>query len=259
MSTSHAHRVRLRDVRRVFRLLGEVRELRGSPTLQRQRAVDGLCELIGAWHGFGVEFHDFTPERWVQVGQLVTGGSPDSRTLKWFAEWAAYNRLNEDPLVDTSTRMSRPIGLIQLRDLSEAGLNRSTETYHGWLEVSQIGDTLASFYRHTTPEKASGIALHRERGEAPFSRRDRRIARLFMAELYRLHRRGELAARDEEPSLPPRQQQVLERLMHGHSAKQIAAGLGLSQRTVEEYVRGLYEKFGVNSRAELMAQFLAQT
>ena len=256
MSNSHASRLRLRDVREVFRLLADVRDLRGQPLLQRQRAVDGLCQLIGAWHGFCVEFNSFTPEKWVQATRVVTGGAPDSRALRWFAEWAAYNRLNEDPLVNVTTRMNRSIGAVQLRELQAVGLDSSSDIYHGWYEVSGVGDTLVSFFRHATPAVASGIALHRERTESAFNRRDRRMVRMFMAELYRLHQRGELDDGHAQPALAPRQQQVLEQLLRGHSAKQIAAHLGLSQRTVEEYTCGLYEKFGVATRAELMARFL---
>ena len=258
MSTSRTHRLRLSDLRRLYRLVGEIRELRSHPTVQRQRMINGLCELIGAWHGFSVHFAHFTPEQWVQAASVVTGGAPDSRTLKWFAEWAAHNKLNDDPLVDACTRMRRPVGAIRRRDLQAAGLHNGGEIYHGWYEISDLGDSLVSIHHRSGPTDVAGIALHRERNDADFSVRDRKMMRLFMIELYRLYRDGELEAGQGELLLPPRQQQVLERLLHGHSAKQIAAAMGLSQRTVEEYARGLYEKFGVTTRAELMARFLRQ-
>jgi DNA-binding CsgD family transcriptional regulator len=53
--------------------------------------------------------------------------------------------------------------------------------------------------------------------------------------------------------LPRRLQQVLERLIAGDSTKQIAAHLGLSVHTVNEYIETLYRRFGARSRGELFA------
>ena len=57
-------------------------------------------------------------------------------------------------------------------------------------------------------------------------------------------------------AIPERMRQTLERLLDGHSEKQVAAMLGLSPNTVHCYVKHLYSRFGVTTRAELMARFL---
>jgi len=57
--------------------------------------------------------------------------------------------------------------------------------------------------------------------------------------------------------LPPRQRQTLDRLLAGDSEKQIAARLEVSKHTVHIYVKSLYRRFGVCSRGELLAQFVA--
>jgi DNA-binding CsgD family transcriptional regulator len=57
--------------------------------------------------------------------------------------------------------------------------------------------------------------------------------------------------------LPPRQRQTLDRLLAGDSEKQIAARLQVSKHTVHIYVKSLYRRFGVCSRGELLAQFVA--
>ena len=59
--------------------------------------------------------------------------------------------------------------------------------------------------------------------------------------------------------LSPRLRQTLDALLEGYSEKEIASGLDLRASTVHEYVSGLYEHFGVSSRAELMAYFLRRT
>lgn len=57
--------------------------------------------------------------------------------------------------------------------------------------------------------------------------------------------------------LPPRLKQTLTCLLAGDSEKQAARRLGLSPHTVHVYVKSLYRRFGVNSRGELLAGFVA--
>jgi DNA-binding CsgD family transcriptional regulator len=56
--------------------------------------------------------------------------------------------------------------------------------------------------------------------------------------------------------LPPRLAQTLGLLLNGDSEKQVAHRLDLSPHTVHVYVKKLYKRFGVSSRAELLAQRL---
>ena len=56
--------------------------------------------------------------------------------------------------------------------------------------------------------------------------------------------------------LSPRQEQTLKHLLDGASEKQVARKLGLSQHTVHGYVKALYRRYGVSSRAELLAKHL---
>lgn len=255
MPDARSTHLRRADIRKLYRLVGDVRVLRETPTLQRQRMVDGLCELIGAWHGFSVHFTSFTPHQWVQATSMVPGGTPDTRTLQWFAEWGAYNRLNDDPLVDATTRMRRPVNAIRRRDLEAADMHHGSGAYRAWYEVSSIGDSLVCLHQRNSPTDVAGLALHREQNDPDFTIRDRRLVRLFMAEMLRLYRQGELAPQQNEPILSPRQQQVLQAILHGRTARQIAQQLGISRRTVEEHMQALYHAFGVANRSQLMASY----
>ncbi len=58
--------------------------------------------------------------------------------------------------------------------------------------------------------------------------------------------------------LSPRMQQTLECLLAGDSEKQIAAKFGISQHTIHIYVKGLYRRYTVSSRAELLSRFVRQ-
>jgi len=53
--------------------------------------------------------------------------------------------------------------------------------------------------------------------------------------------------------LSPREQQVLQLIADGLENKQVARELGLSEATIKTYVRGVFERLGVSSRAEAVA------
>src|SRR5579862_3310033 len=56
-------------------------------------------------------------------------------------------------------------------------------------------------------------------------------------------------------SLSQREQEVLERLARGFLYKEIADSLGLSVQTVNTYIRRIYEKLHVRSRAQAIALY----
>ena len=60
--------------------------------------------------------------------------------------------------------------------------------------------------------------------------------------------RGEMPAGG--PLLTPREREVLEALARGLGNKQIAAGLGVSERTVKFHVSSLFAKLGAGNRTE---------
>lgn len=53
--------------------------------------------------------------------------------------------------------------------------------------------------------------------------------------------------------LSPREREVLQLVAHGSENKQIATDLGLSETTVKSYLRGIFERLEVTSRAEAVA------
>src|SRR5262249_42861709 len=104
---------------------------------------------------------------------------------------------------------------------------------------------------------ASVIGLHRGIGEHDFSEREQRLLRLFHRELGRLIGTSLASVFDPDPlHLPRRERETLACLLEGDSEKQAAARLGVSYATAHQYVTSLYRRFGVRSRAELLAYFL---
>jgi DNA-binding NarL/FixJ family response regulator len=62
---------------------------------------------------------------------------------------------------------------------------------------------------------------------------------------------GENSASGSEPSLTPRERQVLELLAGGHGNKAIAAELCMAESTVRVHVTSILRRLGVTSRSEI--------
>lgn len=74
--------------------------------------------------------------------------------------------------------------------------------------------------------------------------------------------RFELAPQDErrrEPVLSPRETQVLQYIARGYTHHQIARRLGISQHTVNTYVKRIREKLEVGNKAELTRAAILRT
>lgn len=96
------------------------------------------------------------------------------------------------------------------------------------------------------------LALHNiQRGGAPI---DPFVARRILALLADA---GPTLAPSDDAGLSGRECDILKRVAHGHSNRQIAASLGLSRFTVEDYTKAIYRKLAVGSRTE--AVFKAQS
>ena len=72
------------------------------------------------------------------------------------------------------------------------------------------------------------------------------------AELMRAAKQGPQDQPDPVAALTPRQREILQLLAEGKSAKEIAAVLGLSARTVEDHKYRLMESLGIENSAELI-------
>jgi DNA-binding CsgD family transcriptional regulator len=81
------------------------------------------------------------------------------------------------------------------------------------------------------------------------------IEELGVGELEADERASDAVLQPRRP-LSPREREVLDVLLRGHSEKRAADRLGLSSHTVHQYVKRLFRAFGVSSRAELMAGFI---
>lgn len=60
-----------------------------------------------------------------------------------------------------------------------------------------------------------------------------------------------------DPHLTPREREVLQHIIYGLTTPEIAREMGVEKNTVSTHVRNMFTKFGVRTRAHLVARATA--
>ena len=137
--------------------------------------------------------------------------------------------------------------------------------FNQFFRPSHIDDRLVAVCdlpkaRESTSDQRHGVTLYRELGDESFTARDRRLVQFVLGELRELIGNKLADCRDETcRPLSPRLAQVLDLLLSGYTDREIAEECDLAQPTVREYVTAIYRRYGVSSRARLLAKFLRIT
>jgi DNA-binding CsgD family transcriptional regulator len=226
--------LRTSDLSRLLRLAAELDQPALSERERGRRALSGLAEIVRAEHAWITE-RPSSGGRRLCTARLVAGASERERHLivsECRGELPAppFERPPASRLIEIDAPNTRPRPeLVGTQDVIESLL---------------------------LPSNAQPRSLQLERtGDAPpFSREERDLVHLFHLEL--ANRLLSPPATTEWPQLSPRQSATLECLLGGASEKEVAGRLGLSPHTVHQYVKMLYRRFGVSSRAQLLARCL---
>lgn len=256
--------LRATEYRAVFQLVGECRELAMDSRLWRTHLLAGLCRLAGAKVGIcgcsrlmeGTIQPDFATA--VDVGW--EDAAERERLLEYLREKAARQdvvlaafgggrRLPftlDCPVMTCVRQQSLPAKVRQCCQRTFGGSRGRPCTVHNILSLAPLEEGVMI-----------GITLYREFGARAFNDHQVRLVHFVHCEIAPLLRK-ELAGPGIDPisGLPPRLRQVLRRLLEGDSEKHAAARLGLAPATLHQYVKALYGRFGVQSRAELSARFI---
>ncbi|MBX9625568.1 MAG: helix-turn-helix transcriptional regulator [Gemmataceae bacterium] len=225
------------NVRAVYALAGECRDLGDDPVVWRQHSFRGLARLVNADSVIGGELADSAAGRPRPLGLIEVGCADGFDRVGWLRIL--------DPLVTGPTP--------RRCQLTARGTTAGAA-------VPQRANRHAVYCFRTVPgagDEVSGAILTRAAGEPDFTAREVAIVQEAFAVLGPLV--GGPLARFSEPSpsaLPLRCRQVLKCLLDGDGDKQIAARLGLSPYTVNEYTKRVYRHFGVEGRAELLARWV---
>lgn len=251
----HSTRLRLSDVRGVFRLLGEVRELGADPQQWRRHALEGLLRLTGAYVGIGGlepvplggNIQDLLPL--IDVGWE----SPDQRQV--YIEFMRAGALLENPdYAFLKERGGKSFARLR-RELTEDAVWYRSEMFNRYQRAGGCDDIVYSRQVVPAADCVDMITLRGAYGARPFDRRVKQIVVLFHTELARLWQpppEGFAAW----TALPRHLQRIVDQLRTGCSEKEAAAALELSRHTVHTYVKELYRRLDVRSRGEAMTKLL---
>lgn len=243
----------VRDVRALFRLLGELRELGGDPPAWRRHLVASLAELCGA--------------RAVLSGELdVSGGIDRESAPVVHAEtygigqgevatfddvvWSTHG-LN-DAFGEVKPASPGPVVTVARGQLIEDRAWYRTAVANDTFRAVDCDDFAVALMPVPALRIISVIKMFSSWRQGRFDDRERLLLEIVSEELARDWARAAAPVASGVP-LAPRERQVLSLLCAGESEKQIAAALDISGHTTHQYVRSLYRAFKVHSRAELLA------
>jgi hypothetical protein len=252
-------KLKLKDLRQIFRLIGEVRELGADPSRWRPHMVRRLRKLLRAEIVISSEIFVRTSPNSAKCPGVVRihdigwgcdgGGDGDGDEV-----WRIQTERDEKPenywLSVLAETLSPPEQKGEQTDLVAV---KPTKPIYGGTSF------ILSQYPLPHLGAIDQLGLHRTRngpgGDEPFTDVDHRLVRLFHVELGRLWKKDALKkAKDPASELPPRLAQTLAALQSGSSEKQVSIQLGISPHTVHNYVKILHQRLGVSSRGELLAK-----
>jgi DNA-binding CsgD family transcriptional regulator len=257
---SKSAHLQIEDVRAIVRLVGECRDLGDDPAAWERHLHQTVARLIGALQ---VTAGDMTG-RWSRpayVRPLLCWGWDNGISQDAWRGWTAA--FKDDPTFSQGCmrymeRFRQEDGLAHTRTdlLSDREYESSAESE--CYRLIGVGHMMGCMRMLPgAGDQFRALCLWRAPGERDFSRRERVLLREVQAAIVPLI--GGPLARPGEPSpaeLAPRVRQVLRGLLHGDGDKQIAARLGLTRYTVNQYVKALFRHFGVQSRTELLARWV---
>lgn len=253
-----SQRIRLRDLRAVYLLVGECCEVGRDPYAWHLRAFEGLREVLGVRVGLanmaagGIQtFHYQT-----MLGEIDWGWD-DDQERQVFKGYERSDSVYSDPTFVNFRRQSGKLIVRRREELVETALWFNCPHFNEYYRRSRVN---SGIYMMSTPPRNSGVRMHivnlfRALGDRGFSVRDSRIAWLFFREVRRLLGTKLVPFGHPAPyGLSPRLREVLALLAAGRSEKQVAHELSISPHTVHDYVKELHKRFGASSRAELLAR-----
>jgi DNA-binding CsgD family transcriptional regulator len=249
--------VSLEDARKCFNLIEECTELWDDPGSWQNHLTAGIERLIGGCAGL-LGASRFAPTGGAVVQESHISESNDAALRLSFARYiddGGFELMPEFEAIAPVVLAQRRIAYSRLAVLSKKDYRRSA-FYQRYLREHRIEDGLSAV-EVAQDGLIVGMSLMRTPGERGFSVRDENMLAL-LAGLTADRVGKRLATREQlgRHLLSPRLRATLVLLLDGASEKEIAHSLAISRATAHEYVTALYRRFGVRSRAGIMAYFL---
>ena len=253
-----SQRLRWRELRSIYELIGECRELGVDPLAWRTHLAARTRELVRSQIAIYTE-SDIVGnpgERgWLQINVLLDDGWPcesDRRAMFRLYETEQPD-MEGSPLTTEFATSGSPRSVAdRQQQMNDQDWYRGL-FFNEYMRPAHLDDAIMLRFRSGNEVRL--LVLQRSLGDRHFERRELRLLRVLGVEYSRHFGRslvplGGLSVTE----LPPRLRKVLYHLLDGDSEKQIALRLNLSRHTVHDYVKMLHARFGVRSRGELLAR-----
>jgi DNA-binding CsgD family transcriptional regulator len=259
-TSGRSEEVRFDELRAIVRLLSELSDL--TPGAERRtHALIGLARIVGAQVGMWIDLEEVSSRRGpsLRLRDAIDVGWAGERERDVFRSYLHGEQVRSvDPSLGPIAEAMRRSFVAGTRAevLADRDWYRSPHVQE-FRRAAGVDSFIYVGRRPRAGARADCLSLHRPWGERAFSPRERRVVETFFHESARIL--GPAPARTGaaiEADLPPRLRDTLRGLARGLGEKQLAAELGISQHTVHEYVKALYRRAGVSSRAELLARVL---
>lgn len=240
--------------RRTARLRTEVAELSGV------RRYSELLEPMGIFDEMRTLVRDRTGT-WGAVTLYRTGAEAfdehDEKLVRSASESLA-KAFRHAFLVAAANRpenLDRPPGSLTIG--SGGDIIETSEPAERWLDTlpeSRVVSILAALWARSRDKPLTRATVAGSEGPITFHAYPRKGSSEETAVVVERPRpadlaEGLIAAR----GLTPRESEVTRRVLHGLSTRIIARDIGVSEYTVQDHLRAVFDKFGVGSRGELMA------
>ncbi|MEZ4451937.1 MAG: helix-turn-helix transcriptional regulator [Nannocystaceae bacterium] len=243
--------LRYADVSALLRLVREAGELRDRPEERRRHLMTGLLGIVGGDTAGLVDFPRAPAAGTPGTNVVLVGFSSDEAR-----EAAAIYGSAQGSLVNPAL----PAIAARARAGPAAARREELLADREWYAADYVAEVRARWridhvmYATQVSERgAVGFSFARACGRRRFADEDRNLVQLFAEHFTDLLRDDEPELHARRRALSPRARETLDRLLRGESSKEIAAALELSVHTVNQYVKSVFRRFRVGSRAELIA------
>ena len=242
------------DVRAIVRLLGEVAALQGGHAEKKCFLMEKCKILVGADCWVWCLVAEVRLETPPVLISFLHGGFTEERFALFLKAsqhpGSARNTagITKDALKLGSTQTRLREQLIPTPDFLKSS------AYQAWCAADINGVILSIF--PLQQGRQSALGFYRSLDKPPFTQREARIAHILFSEIPWLHTQGWPQDMGQSvPVLSPRLRLVLNMLVEGSDRKTMAARLGISLNTLNDYIKKIYAHFAVNSQTGLMRRF----
>ncbi len=198
---SKSDRLRLRDLKHIYRLIGECRDVGADPAAWRGHLLEQLCLMLDMQVGMAGESPDPDGFRFDNLQGVIDLGWPGEKERDHYRRFIAEGVIFSDPMIVGMARVpAREIITCRREEIvSDSAWYRSMH-FNDWHRESGLDAGMLSLARLDEGGRSTmhGICLRRPLGAARCSPRERRILHWTHHELAPLI--GRQLASSTEPS-----------------------------------------------------------